>query len=102
MRRIIAPVVTAAVAFAMLAAPAAAGNRTINWGFGSSGTVVIAKGNTITWNWSSGPHNVVGPGFRSGGASARGHFAHRFASKGTFTVYCAPHSGLMRLTVKVR
>ena len=100
MRRI-AALATAVVALAVTASPVAAATKSVSWGFGSSGTISIKKGDKINFSWSSGGHNVVGPGFSSGGARTSGSYTRTFSSKGSFSVYCAPHRSIMKVTVKV-
>lgn len=102
MRRIAALAVTTAAA-ASLASPAvAATTTTFAWGFSMPSTISIKKGDTVKFTWSGGlPHNVVGPNFRSGNAKVSGTYSRKFSSKGSFSVYCQPHSSIMKVTVVV-
>lgn len=100
MRRI-AALATAVAALAITASPVAAATKTVTWGFGSSGTISIKKGDKITFRWTSGGHNVAGSGWSSGSPKQSGSYTKTFSSKGSFSVYCAPHSSVMKVTVKV-
>ena len=101
MRRIAALAATTAVA-ASLASPAIASTSNVSWGFSSPSTLTIKKGDTVKFSWSGGPgHNVVGKGFKSGSPKAKGTYSRKFTSKGSFSVYCAPHSSIMRINITV-
>jgi plastocyanin len=101
MRRIAALAATTAVA-ASLASPAVASTKTVTWNFSPPATLAIKKNDTVKFSWSGGlPHNVVGKGFKSGSPKAKGTYSRKFTSKGTFTVYCAPHSSIMVTKITV-
>ena len=109
MKRITALVASAAIIAGVMAVPASAGStataaatKNVSWGFSTGHSLSITRGTRVNWSWSSGGHNVVGPGFSSGGAKWSSSYARTFSSKGTFRVYCAPHSSIMKLTITVR
>lgn len=89
------------VLFGALAMPAVAGTKTVSWGFSSPHSITVSKGTKVTWSWSSGGHNVVGPGL-STAVKARGSASRTFTSKGSFRYHCAPHAAAMYITVNVR
>jgi len=101
MRRIAALAATTAVA-ASLASPAVASTKSVTWNLTPPSTLSIKKNDTVKFSWSGGlPHNVVGPGFRSGSPKVKSSYSRKFTKTGTFTVYCAPHSSIMVTTITV-
>ena|SRR5688572_5545568 len=64
-------------------------------------TVTIKVGQTVTWKWNGGSHNVVGGTncaadtsankFRSGDVQSGGTFDKKFDVAGTFDYFCEPH-----------
>jgi plastocyanin len=66
--------------------------------------VSVAPGDSVTWNWSSGPHNVhvmSGPEtFDSGIKDAGGTYTRQLTAAGTYTYQCDVHPS-MRGTVVV-
>jgi plastocyanin len=60
----------------------------------SPGAQTVKVGDTVTWTWASGIHNVVSDSglFASGSAVAGpGSFSFTFTSAGTFGYHCTPH-----------
>ena len=53
-------------------------------------SVTVAKGGTVTWNWSAGPHTVTFSDQDSGSKST-GSFARTFPNTGAFTYSCTLH-----------
>lgn len=95
-RAFVALVLLALLAFT---APAGAANQSVsvvNVAF-TPGTVTIDPGETVTWTWESGTHNVTSnPGqtesFDSGTHSRPHSFSRAFATPGTYEYYCTVHS----------
>jgi plastocyanin len=89
---------------------------TIDWNYGSnpsaSGTANASRtveiGDTVTWVWSSGGHNVeskdANESFYSGayqGTPSGTTFSHTFTSEGSNDYLCTPHPGNMFGTITV-
>ncbi len=100
-------VVAATVGAAMLAlvltggtTPARAANATVNVGEGglkyAPTNVTVAPGDTVTWTWVGGFHNVVSTsgGFNSGAAHGTpgDPYAFTFTAPGKFYYYCSVHA----------
>jgi plastocyanin len=99
----------AAAAGAAITGTAAAaeesGGKTVQVGPGGSlkfepSTVYVKPGNTVTWQWGSGGHNVVATETPSG-SSWKGHepledsgfsYSHTFETEGTYKYVCTPHA----------
>jgi plastocyanin len=105
-RAIVMPLAVAAIALlvaagvAMSQAPSA-GAATANVNVGQGGlvfapsSVTIAPGDTVTWTFVAGRHNVdaVDGSFESEIQTAPGTpFSHTFAAAGTFFYYCEVHA----------
>lgn len=112
MRRATALILATAAITALGAASAFAATRSVTWNYTPPKTMSITKNTTVKWTWrNTGAHNVVikrgsvtGSTVKSsGGVKASGTYSYKFASAGTFTVFCTPHinSG-MRQTITVR
>jgi plastocyanin len=88
---------------AALVATQAFAATAVTWKIGTNKTVKIRKGGTVKWVWGDGsPHNVKGPGFKSGVKSGKGKsYSHTFRAKGTFRIICQIHPTTMKTTVKV-
>ncbi len=76
------------------------------WHSGTSYDTTIQVGQTITWTWGGGTHNLVSTGgvetFDSGYSSAYGFsFSHTFTVVGTTNYVCDPHESHMYGTVTV-
>lgn len=61
-------------------------------------TITIKVGQTVTWEWESGVHNVVSGTsctpdgkFTSGSPVSGATYDHRFDEAGTFDYFCEPH-----------
>jgi plastocyanin len=64
-------------------------------------TVTIKVGQSVTWKWNGGTHNVTGGTnctpdtsankFRSGDPQSGGTFDKKFDTAGTFDYFCEPH-----------
>ena len=59
--------------------------------------ITITQGDTVTWTWATGSHNVVAKAgqaetFDSGYKGAGGTFSHRFTKTGRFDYLCELHS----------
>lgn len=108
MRPALAPPVLAAVAAALLPAPAAgAATRTVlvKDDFFSVPSLSVRRGDTVRWVWRGmSPHDVVvtrGPvRFRSKLQTA-GTFRKRLTRRGTLRYVCTIHSG-MAASIRVR
>jgi plastocyanin len=96
---------TIAVLFAVPSAALAASTTVTIAGkaFGPA-DVQVAPGDSVTWNWTSGPHNVhviSGPEtFDSGIKDAGGTYTRAMTAAGTYTYQCDVHPS-MRGTVVV-
>jgi len=103
MRKITALIAVLAIAGALVAAQAFASTTSVSWHVGTKKTVKIHKGSSVKWVWTGdSTHDAKGKGFKSKTSSKKGFtFTHRFLSKGTFTVTCTFHPGLMKTVVKV-
>ncbi len=112
-------------AILLLAGPAAAATAVVSIGqngtnfvdqTSGSSTTTIHVGDTVQWNWASGPHsttagtcttdgyygNCTPDGSWDSGQNSQGHsFSRAFAQAGTFTYYCSVHLAMMRGTVMV-
>ena len=76
------------------------------WQSGTSYETTIQVGETITWTWGGGTHNLRSTGgvetFDSGYSSTYGFtFSHTFTVVGTTTYVCDPHESHMYGTVIV-
>ena len=76
------------------------------WQSGTSYETTIQLGETITWTWGGGTHNLRSTGgvetFDSGYSSTYGFtFSHTFTFVGTTTYVCDPHESHMYGTVTV-
>jgi plastocyanin len=102
----------AGAAILLSATAAAAATKTVQVGPGGSltfspATVTIHVGDTVEWQWMSGPHTTtrsqMPETWDSGIASAPNTFAHTFMRAGTFPYVCTIHEALgMTGTVVVR
>lgn len=110
MRKLIALILTAAIAAALAAA--ALGASTVKkvrvgpmFSF-SPKTLRVKAGTKVAWNWTGGlSHNVTvtkGPAKFHSRTQASGSYSHVFSKKGTYTLVCTIHASLgMKMTVKV-
>ena len=76
------------------------------WQSGTSYETTIQVGETITWTWGGGTHNLRSTGgveiFDSGYSSTYGFtFSHTFTVVGTTSYVCDPHESHMYGTVTV-
>ena len=76
------------------------------WQSGTSYDTTIQVGETITWTWGGGTHNLRSTGgvetFDSGYSSTYGFtFSHTFTVVGSTTYVCDPHESHMYGTVTV-
>ena len=83
-------------------------SNTINlsWTRGTNYVTNIKVGQTITWTWAGGNHNLVSTqgveSFDSGFSSQTGFtFSHTFTSVGTTNYVCTPHASDMYGQVNV-
>jgi plastocyanin len=78
-------------------ASAAATVSIVGKAFGPA-SVTVAPGDSVTWNWSSGPHNVrvvSGPQtFDSGIKDTGGTYTHLLTAAGTYTYQCDVHPSM--------
>ena len=69
-------------------------------------TVTIQAGQSVTWNWLSGFHQVVSDAmpkaFADSPAHASGQYTVTFATPGTYAYHCAIHGAMMSGTVVVQ
>src|SRR5881396_1476379 len=94
------PAVAALVATASLTAPAAARAADVsiaNKAFGPA-DVKIPSGDSVTWSWGDGPHNVhvvQGPEvFNSGIKDAGGTYTRTLTAAGIYTYQCDVHPAM--------
>ena len=79
----------------------------LNWGMSSTNQqITIEVGDTVTWTWGSGTHNLRSTGgvemFNSGYFAGPGpQFSHKFTVPGVTTYICDPHPSSMYGTVTV-
>jgi plastocyanin len=110
MRKLLVASLIAALS-AVLATQALAATRSVKIGDnffvrkGSTPTVTVTKGTTVTWRWAGKEtHNVVvtkGPvKFRSSFKSS-GTFSKRLTRPGTYTIVCSIHQPDMKMRLKV-
>jgi plastocyanin len=67
--------------------------------------LAISTGTVVVWKWrsTSDPHTVTDAKKRFGSKRVkRGSFSHKFATPGTYTVYCKLHPTVMRQKIVVR
>ena len=116
------PLATAVAAFAAATGLARAATFVVNVGGGGyttfidqtngTNTTTIHVGDTVQWNWMSGPHSVTsgtcqpGGGYYGGGCATDGiwnsgvqsashSFSRTFDQQGSFPYYCAIHGSMM-------
>src|SRR4051794_3981709 len=105
MPRLTRAIVTALSLAALVPATASAAATVdiVGKSFGPT-AVNVAPGDSVTWNWNSGPHNVhviSGPqSFDSGIKDTGGTYTHTLTAAGTYTYQCDVHPS-MRGTVVV-
>ena len=95
-----------------IATPAAGATRNVKIGddyyvrSGSSPTVRVTKGTTVTWNWTGRrQHNVVvqsGPVSFQSALKRSGSFSRKLRKAGTYKIVCSIHAPDMAMTLKVR
>jgi plastocyanin len=73
----------------------------------SPGTLTVAKGTTVTWQWSgAAPHAVAGKfegqDVKSPTLTGSGTFTFTFNTPGTYTYQCAIHGASMPGTIIVQ
>src|SRR5262245_341591 len=90
-------------AILLFAAAAMSATKTVQVGPGNSltfspSTVTVDVGDTVVWQWMSGPHTTTrsqGPEtWDSGTLSAPSTFSHTFTQPGTFPYVCTIHVAL--------
>ena len=94
---------------AALAAPGQAATQTVAVGQNGDrftpADITITQGDTVTWNWADGGHNVKstsGPeSFTSPYGNRGATWSRTFSTPGTYTYVCEPHSDEMRGTITV-
>jgi plastocyanin len=103
MRKLIATLSILALLAGLAAVTAFATTPRVSWHVGTSKTVKIRHGGSVTWVWAGdASHNVRGKGFHSGFHTKKGAtYTHRFRTKGTFKIVCDVHPGSMKTVVKV-
>ena len=81
---------------------AAPGHVDVKDNFFSPGTLQVAVGDTVTWDFKGGAaHNVTGEGGLNSGTLSKGKtYTHTFNSAGTYKYTCTLHTG-MKGTVEV-
>jgi plastocyanin len=83
-----------------------------NFGWSQSGDSIdqqltIEVGDTVTWTWGSGTHNLeqIGdisePGFAEGYFSSGHVYSHTFTTVGAHDYLCSPHPNTMYGTITV-
>jgi plastocyanin len=69
--------------------------------------LTIEVGDTVTWTWGSGTHNLeqIGdisePGFAEGYFSSGHVYSHTFTTVGAHDYLCSPHPNTMYGTITV-
>lgn len=78
----------------------AANTVTLNGNSFEPATITIKAGESVTWKWSSGTHDVKSGAtcapdgkFSSGDPEAGATFEHKFDTAGTFDYFCSVHCG---------
>ena len=104
MPRLTRAILTTLTLAALLPATASAAATVDIVGKSFGPAVTVAPGDSVTWNWNSGPHNVhviSGPQtFDSGIKDTGGTYTHTLTAAGTYTYQCDVHPA-MRGTVIV-
>src|SRR5437764_6338986 len=92
-----AALATAAALLTFAAAAGAADVTIANKAFGPN-AAAIAPGQSVTWHWGDGPHNVhttAGPEqFDSGIKTAGSSYTHAFTAAGVYTYQCDVHPSM--------
>ena len=92
--------------------PTTPGGTLYNLGWSQSGDSIdqqltIEVGDTVTWTWGSGTHNLeqIGdisePGFAEGYFSSGHVYSHTFTTVGAHDYLCSPHPNTMYGTITV-
>ena len=92
--------------------PTTPGGTSYNLGWSQSGDSIdqqltIEVGDTVTWTWGSGTHNLeqIGdisePGFAEGYFSSGHVYSHTFTTIGAHDYLCGPHPNTMYGTITV-
>jgi plastocyanin len=110
-RKLLVPMLAAAVVAGAIAIPAIAATRTVRVGDDyfvgkRTHTATVTRGTTVRWRWvGDNPHNVRayrGPvKFRSRVKSS-GTYSRRMTRRGTYRILCDVHRDTMRMTLRVR
>jgi plastocyanin len=78
---------------------------TLEDNFFTKGKLTIKKNTTVVWKWKDTyeDHTVTDVKRKWGSKTkTHGSYSHKFAKKGTFTVYCKTHAMVMRQKVVVK
>jgi plastocyanin len=109
MRKLVLPVVAAAVAAGGVALPSVAATPkpkqvSVKDDFFTPRPITIAKGTKVVWTWKGKRrHNVSEANGKWGsGTKRKGTFSHTFKSKGTVLIFCTVHAPDMQMKVKVK
>ena len=92
--------------------PTTPGGTSYNLGWSQSGDSIdqqltIEVGETVTWTWGSGTHNleqtgdISEPGFAEGYFSSGHVYSHTFTTVGAHDYLCSPHPNTMYGTITV-
>ena len=82
------------------AAPAGAATTTVTVGQGGDrftpADITITQGDTVTWNWADGDHDISGRGPESfsTGFRSSGSWSRQFNVSGSYTYVCTAHSDM--------
>ena len=110
MRKLLVPVLTAALA-GPFAAEAVAATRAVSLGDdwfvrrGAPTSVTVKRGTTVKWSWTGRDlHNVFvarGPVKFSSSLKEDGTYRKRVTRAGTYRIVCSVHQPDMRMTLRV-
>ena len=101
----LATFIAAVLAIASIAMAASTQSTTLKDDHFTKSKLTISKGTTVKWTWHTKDMHTVtelNGKWGSKGPTKKGSFKHKFAKKGTFTVYCVVHPVEMRQKIVVK
>jgi plastocyanin len=104
-RKLLALAALMAAVFTTTAMAATTKTTTLKDDTFTKGKLTISKGTTVVWNWSKTRHKHTVSDYEGRWGSTekrKGSYKHKFAKKGTFTVYCLVHPIEMRQRIVVK
>jgi plastocyanin len=104
LRKLLTLAALTAAVFAVPATAATTKTTTLQDDFFTKGKLTITRNTVVAWKWHTDDEHTVSEihGRWGSGQTDRGSFKHRFAKKGTFTVYCLVHPTVMRQRIVVK